>query len=136
MSSARAEADHADFAAGIRLRTQIGHGTRDIALDLFVGGAPGRSRTCRDIVRAAGAESEKQMRRDGGIAAIGELAYHLGGPFVPPWHVMDDDHAWDRSGAQRASVIGFAFVAVMATKTYGLCMQACVPHIAPQFAQR
>ena len=113
MAAARAEADDADLAGGVRLRPQERHAGGDVAHHLLVVGAAGRPRPRGDVVGAARTEAEEQMRGDGRIAAMGAFAHDLGGPLVPAGHVMDHDDAGNFAGTLRARVIGLALVAVV-----------------------
>src|SRR5262245_39254064 len=74
--------------------------------------APARA----DIVGAAGAFAEIEVRRDGRQSMMGELAGRFLDPFIPPGHVMDQDHAGPRSAAERTRVIGFAYISLVAAK--------------------
>ena len=93
VAAAGAESDDADFAVGVRLRAQIGHGAGNIAHDLGVGDAARGAHARADIVGAAGAFAEIKMRRDRRIAVMRELAHHFHDPFVPARQVMDHDNA-------------------------------------------
>ena len=77
MAAAGAEADHADLAVGVRLRPQIRGSASGVADHLVVGHAAGGANACADVVRAARAFAEIQVRRDGGEAVMGKLAGRL-----------------------------------------------------------
>src|SRR4029079_13442627 len=49
-------------------------------------------------------------------------------PFVPAWHVHDDDHTADLGVAGRARVIGLALVAVVPLKRNGFRNQTWIRH--------
>ena len=66
-----------------------------------------------------------------GEAVMGELARRLGDPFVPAGHVVDQHHARARAAAERARVIGFAHVAVVAAKRNRFRKHAFIGHAVP-----
>ena len=87
--------------------------TCNVADHLLVGDTAGGARACADVIGAAGAFAEIEVRRDGRKAVMGELAGRLLDPLVPARHVMDQDHPGPRPGTERAGVVGFAHVPVV-----------------------
>src|SRR5262249_51430556 len=118
VSPSGAEADHSDLAVGVGLSAQVLRRARDVAQNLLVGDAAGRAYAGADIIGTARTFAEIEMRRDGRQSMMGELAGHLFDPFIPTRHVMDEHHARQRP-AERARVIGLAYIAVIAAKNHG-----------------
>src|SRR6202043_1989109 len=87
LPATRAEADHADLAAGMRLRAQEVDGSGHIAEHLLVRNAAALAHLGDDRLVGAVADPEIEARRHSGIAVMGEFARDLPGPFVParPW---------------------------------------------------
>src|SRR5207302_8013989 len=83
VAAARAEADHADLPAGVRLGAQEAHRARDVPDDLDVGHAPLGAGAGGEVVRAAGPQPRVEVEADRGVAVLGELAHRLAGPLVP-----------------------------------------------------
>ena len=131
LPAARAEADHADLAAGMRLRAQEVDRTRDIAEHLLVGNAAALANLGDDCLVGAVADPEIEARRHGGIAVMGEFAGDLASPFIPARHVVNHDDAGMRPGIGRVSVIRIAAVAAM--PAIGLHSSLYVPkrHLDP-----
>src|SRR5437660_5975748 len=80
----------------------------------------------------AGAFAEIEVRCDGRQSMMGELAGRLLDPFVPPGHVMDQDHAGPRSAAERTRVIGFTHISLVAAKGDRLREHAFIGHGVPR----
>src|SRR5262249_54084239 len=112
VAAARAEADHADLAVGVRLRPQEGRAGAGVAHHLLVGDAASRTHARADVIGAAGSFAEIEVRCDGRKAVVRELTGRFGDPFVPAGQVMDHDDAGHFAGPGRPRVIGFALVAV------------------------
>ena len=134
VAPARAEADHADLAVGIGLGAQELHAAGDVAHDLRVGDTAGGAHARAHVVGAAGPVAEIEVRGDGRKSVMGELAGRLLDPLVPAGHVMDQDHAGPGPAAERARVIGFAHVALVAAKGDGLREHAFIRHAGPRMA--
>src|SRR5271165_16037 len=111
---AGAEADHADLAAGMRLRAQKVDRTGDIAEHLLVRNAAALAHLADHRLVRAVADPEIEARRHRGITMMSEFAGDLAGPFIPARHVVDHDDTGMRSGIGRVRVIRVASVAVMA----------------------
>ena len=77
----------ADLAVGVGLRPQIGRRAPGVADHLVVGHAAGRAHARAEVIRAASALAEVQMRRDRRKSVMGELARGLDDQFVPAGHV-------------------------------------------------
>src|SRR5215471_7326280 len=110
---AGAKADHADLAAGVRLRAQEVDGTCHIAEHLLVRDAAAFADLGDDLLIAAVADAEIEARRHRGVAVMSEFAGDLAGPFVPTRHVVDHDDAGMRAGVGWVRVIRVAAVAAM-----------------------
>src|SRR5262249_25025161 len=85
-----------------------------------------------DVVGAAGAFAEIEVRRDRRQSMMGELAGRLLDPFIPPRHVMDQHHAGPRPAAERPCVIGFAHIALVAAEGDRLREHTFIGHGVPR----
>ena len=61
-----------------------------------------------------------EVRTDGYIAVVRELAGYLLGRFIPPRHMMDDHHARIWACPQRTSKIRLYIVSIVALYVNGL----------------
>src|SRR5579875_1113539 len=126
VSPARAEADHADLAAGPWLRAQESHRSLDIAHHLIIRDAAGSTHARGEIVGAARPGAAVQMRRGGRVPVVSQLAHDLFGPLVPAGHVVDDDDAGARPHAQRTREVRFNEVAVVSAHCDRFCQHTFV----------
>jgi hypothetical protein len=110
---AGAKSDHADLAAGMRLRAQEVDGASHIAEHLLVRNAAALAHLGDHRLVGAVADPEIEARRYGRIAVMSELAGDFAGPLVPARHVMDHDDAGMRPSIGRVCIIGIAAVAAV-----------------------
>jgi hypothetical protein len=127
---ARAEADHADLAVGVGLRTQELHGARDVAQHLLVGDAARSAHARADVIRTSWTFAEVEMRRNRRKSMVRELAGRLLDPFVPSGHVMDE-HDAGPGAAERPRIVGFAEVTAVAAKRDRFREHAFIGHAVP-----
>jgi hypothetical protein len=135
VAAARAEADDADLAVGLRPRPQPGRSTLGVADHLVVGDTAGCAHAGADVVGAARPFAEIEVRGDGGEAVMGKLAHHLDDPLIPAGHVVDEDDARELSRRARTRIVSFAIVAVVAAKRHGLRNQPRVRHASLMFVR-
>ena len=100
MATTRASPKDPHFAAHIGQRPQIMHRPGQIADNLIIGYTAGGSDHRRDIFWGAVTSAEVEIRGDGNIAMMCELARGLTIPLVPTGHVMDQHHCRERACAQ------------------------------------
>src|SRR5262249_2226006 len=91
-----------------------------------------RAHAGTDVVGAAGAFAEIEVRRDRRQSMMGELAGRLLDPFIPSRHVMDQHYAGPWPAAERPRVIGFAHVSLVAAKGDRLREHAFIGHGVPR----
>jgi len=76
--------------------------------------AAGRAHLGADVLGRTVAVAEVQVRRDRDEAVVREFAGALAVPLVPARRVVDDDHARERTGAERSCHVRVDGVAVVA----------------------
>ena len=90
-------------------------------------GMPPASRTLALLASGvAFAFAEMQVRADGRIAVLGELAGDLDGRLVPAGHVMDDHHPGERAGSRRARQVRIDRVALVPAHLHGLARDGAI----------
>ena len=98
-------AEHADLAADIGQRAEVGVRAIEIAQHPSVRRSPRRAHLGPDILGRAIAVAEVQVRRDRHVAVVSEAASALAIPLVPARRVVDEHHAGKGAGAERSGKV-------------------------------
>ena len=130
MPSARAGAEDTDLAIVARLRPHPFHSGFSVAHDLRVRHAALSAHFRCDIVRIALAIALVEVRADGEIAVVRELARHLDVELAPPRKMMHEHDAGKRPRPRWARCVGRNLVAFVALELDELHGHAAVWHSA------